>query len=872
MKYLVAALLLVPVMAFTYTWDSWEDRCTDDYYTDFTIYSMNASYRSSSGIAFVHVEPRVDVIRYLPGYSSATFAGFERPLIPGFDYPSTIPLRASVNYSFFVPFEYSENEIFVRTVANTSDGQPRCSEAQWEVNDSNRVQDTNHTLVEQVIFNPATKKFQYNVTNLESKQVRMTFAVFTGTELLEASSTLIEVQGGSGDSISKSSKNQYDSFDVSSGQYEVYLVAATETKSFYKKLKLFEFYDFDLTLPELPEFRPGESYDATLVLKNTGSILDSYDITVDVPTGWEYSVVDPGSLDKGTDKELVLSYTVPELQVGSETLSINISSLNSGVTKQYDLDMTPEKLSTMEVSIRDISELKAYSTNNLSVVVIASGTVSPKMYYYVYTEPAILIRGGVGTMNVYIGEINKDSLSFDAGGSCAMSEANSMAFNAGRKMLMLGHVAYYLSSELSNTSVETLEQIKDILEAEKLKMTSEDATKLFSSAERLSLLIERIIEGWQDERSVEYFRSLREDLYLYNVDLDSLLADVGEDMSETCSSIDTVDLQVFAMDLETLQYREVPRSLPVTGPKVIELIGPSKLKAISGSSIFVDYKLKNNAGEAFEVDLEPSTDIIYAPAFVYLPADSTKDVEIRIRPPEYYEAEELQAFIEAKTRTYNLKFPLTLSIGTFDPEIIADREYAISPGEEDYFNITLRTGGLDDVFRFSVEGPSWITVPERVITKNGEAVVTVVASPPSSASGSEYVSLTAYPEDFPDYVALKSFDVFVSSEAQDLLVRVEEDEALLEGKADKLTEQQYLEASRYLRSARDDISTNEFNQAKLNLKRAENIIFSVSEEEGPGWTTYIIAAVLLVGAIVVFWKFLLPKIQGTPEAPEEEVI
>ncbi len=866
-KYLVAALLLLPVAAFTYNWDYWQDRCTDDLYTDFLIYGSNASYRASSGILIVQVEPGVDFLEYLPSYSTASFAGYERPLIPGFDYPSTLPLRSSVNYSFFIPFGYSENDFSMRVVANGSDGLPRCSQLEWEVNDSKRVEDTSLDVQGNVVFDPISGRFLYNISSAE--EVRVYFSVFSDSELFESSYAVVSPD----EPVSKSSKLRYDSFDVASGLYTVYLVAYTDDASFFKEFKLFEFFDFDLELPQVPDFRPGESYTATLVLKNTGYLSDSYDVSVDAPIGWEYSITDPGSLDRGQDRELSLSYTVPELQVGSAAIHMNVSSRFSNITKSYSIELSPEKLSTMDVSIRDIQNIQAYGRNNLSVVAVASGTVSPRLYYYVFTEPALLIRDGFGSMPVRIGEINKATVSFDVGGSCAMSEADSMAFNAGRKLLMLGNAVYYLSSEMSNETVATLQKFGDLVEGEKLKMTSESASKLFTSADRLSLIIDRLIEGWQDQRGVEYFRSLREDLYLYNVDLDGLLEDVGERMSESCSSVDTVELHLFSMDTETLQQKDVPKTLPVTGPKVIEFIGPSELKAISGSSVFVTYKLKNNAGESFEADLEPSTDVIYVPSFVYLPADSTKEVEVRVRPPEYFEAEELQAFIEIKTRTYNLRFPITLEIGNFDPEIVADSEYAVSPGSENYFNITLRTGGMDDTFRLSVEAPSWVEVPERVATEGGEATITLKVAPPSSTSGSEYVTLTAYSESFPDYVAKKSFDIFVSSEANTLLDRIVEDEGLLEDRKERLDEKSYIDARRYLRAAREAVAQNEMSQAKLELRRAENIIFSVSEGEGGGIGVYVIIA-LLVGVFgVVFWKFLLPKIKGTPEAaPEEEVI
>ncbi|MBR9689644.1 MAG: hypothetical protein GOV01_01965 [Candidatus Altiarchaeota archaeon] len=869
MKYLALLLLLVPVAAFTYTWDYWDERCVDDEFIDFRIYSENASFRTASGAVIVDVEPEVDVLDYVALYSNAEFAGFSRPMIPGFDFPSTIPLRISSNYTFYIPFGYSENIFKFTVVANTSEGEPRCLGKQWEINDTNRVQDENLTLSIKLEFNPETNKFEYNITNLEDMDVRVFVSVFSDATLFESTASLMSPTGIQGYKISKESKLEYQSFDVSSGIYEVYVVASTDGKSHLREFNLFEFYDFELTIPELPVFRPGETYQSTLVLKNIGYKTDSYDVGVGVYDGWGFTVDDPGTLDKGQDIEIDLSYTVPELHIGDASITLNLTSSQSNMTKYYSLDLTPEKLTTLEVSTRDISEIQAYSQNNVSVVVISSGTISPKIYYYVYTDPALLIRDGFGTMTAYIGEINKQTSIFEVGGSCAMSEQNSQAFNAGRKTLMFGNIVYYLTSELTEENMDTLLQIKDMVEAEKLKMTSDDAGKLFSNADKFSLLIERFVDGFEDERSTDYFRSLREDLYLYNVDLGGLLKEVGDRMSESCSSVDSVDFHVFAMDLETLQYRDIPKSIAVLGPKIIEFIGPSEIKAISGSSVFFDYVLKNNAGEGFEVDFEPSTDIILLPAFVYLPADSTKDIEMRIRPPEYFEAEDMSVDVSIQTRTYSLKFPMTLTVGPFNPELISDKEYAVSPGSEKYINLTFRTGGLDDTFRISADGPSWVKFPERFVSVDGEAILSVYVSAPTTSSGSEYVDISIYSESFPDYSISESFDIFVSSEANEILERLTEDERFLEERAELLDARAKLDAERYLRSARNDIAQNEFTSAKLNLGKAENIIFSASEEETNNTGLYLSIGVLIVAGLV-FWKFILPKIIGTPDAPVEQ--
>lgn len=866
--------MLLSTFAVTYDWEYWDDRCADysgDDGTDFTIYMGNSSYRLSSGILVIEVEPNVDVVKYVPEYSQAKFADFERSLIPnGFEFPSTISLRVSNNYSFFVPFGYlTKNDFFMRVVTNNSEGAPRCSQLEWEINDTRIISDSELSIDVVVEFNPEEGRFVYDITNNEAEEIPVSIAVFSGTGLHE-----VRFVQALGKMSQVESKNTYESIDVAQGIYEVYAVAATDEGSFFETFDLFQFYDFDMTVPTIPKFHPGDSYNIFLKLTNLGYMSDSYNISFDTPQLWVATASSSGEIEGGQDVEIQFSYTVSEYQVGSETITINVTSKNSGVTKVYEFKVEPEKLMTLLITLRDIPEITAYSNNNMTMTAASAGTISPRLYYYVYTEPALLLRRGIGTMVSQIGEINKRTINFNVGGSCAVSDPDTLAFNAGRKVLMLGNVVYYLTSEIDESGMSTLAEIEDIVEAEKLKMTSEDAGKLFTNTDRLLLSIHRFQDGWEYEEDAEYYRALRENLYLFLVDLEGTLQDVGERMSETCSSVDQVDLHLFVIDIETLQYQDIPRSLPVTGPKVIEFIGPSELRAVSGTSTYFDYTLKNNAGEGFEVDITPSSDVVkVSPAYTYLASGTSKDVEVRVSAPDYFEAENLQVYIEIKTRTYTLNFPVVLNVGIFEPELIAENEYAVSPGATQYFNITLRTGGVDDTFAISSSGPTWITLPERIVTRSGEAIITVKASPSSQASGEEYLELTFRPESFPDYSVSDSITIFVSTEANELMDRLRQNEGLLIDKEEVLSQQKYIEATRYLDKAETAITQNEYTTARLNLKRAEDIIFSVTEEEGINWGLIMAGAVLVVFA-GVFWKFLLPKIRGTTEIVqvEEEVI
>ena len=864
------ALLLMAAFA-AYDWESWDYRCNDysgEEGTDFKIYAGNSSYRVSSGILVLEVEPLVDVVRFVPEFSGAVFADFERQLVPnGFEFPSTVPLRVSNNYTFFIPFGYStENDFSITVVANNSAGEPRCSEATWEINDTHLITDSELDLEVDVSFDPDEHRFIFSVINSEAGMIPVSLAVFKDTELQEVS--FVQAEGVEGD---VTSKKEYLSLDVAQGIYDVIAVAATEDKSFHEVFSLFEFYDFNVTIPEIPPFHPEDSYSVNLRVRNLGYIHDNYDFYVNVSPGWGFTILDSVDLDMGEEAEIPLSYTVPDYQVGTGTIHVEITSKGSNVTQSFDISVEPEKLSTLLITLRDISEVTAYEMNNFTFTAAASGTISPLLYYYVYTEPALMIRKGIGSVTAEVGEITRESVVFQVGGSCAMDGPNTMAFNAGRKVLMIGEAIYQLTSVVDDSIVPVLESLDETVEAEKLKMTSEDSSKLFTNADKLSTTIEKFLDGFEYEEDNEYFRALREDLYLFLVDLEGTLQDVGDRMSETCSSVDEVEMYLYVMDMETLQYQEVPRSLFVEGPKVIEFIGPSELKAVSGTSTYFDYVLKNNAGEGFEIDMTPSSDIVrVSPAYTYLGSGDSKDVEVRVSAPDYFEVSGMQSYIEIKTRTYTLNFPVTVDVGIFEPEIIADSEYAVSPGATQYFNITLRTGGLDDIFTITYSGPTWITVSERAVTKEGEATISIQASPLSSTSGEEYVDISFRPESFPEYSVSDSFTVFVSTEANELLSRLRQDEDLIEEKQEIMSQKEYVEAMRYIDKAETAIMQNDFTDARLNLKRAENIIFSVTDEGGINWGL-VLAGVVLVGFGAVFWKFLLPKIRGTPEEKAETI-
>ena len=130
-------------------------------------------------------------------------------------------------------------------------------------------------------------------------------------------------------------------------------------------------------------------------MTNLGYMSDSYNISFEAPPLWGATVTSFGEIEGGQDAEIQFSYTVPEFQVGAETITINVTSKNSEVTKVYEFDMEPERLTTLLITLRDISEITAYNNNNMTMTTASSGTISPRLYYYVYTEPALLLRRGV---------------------------------------------------------------------------------------------------------------------------------------------------------------------------------------------------------------------------------------------------------------------------------------------------------------------------------------------------------------------------------------------------------------------------------------------------------------------------------------------
>ncbi len=875
MKKILIMFLLFSVIFASCTfdefeWADFEDRCSEKDCSDFVIYFNASKYRESSGFITLDVVSEEDQVKYIPDFSFATSAGAETQILPGFNYPLVSLIHAGVNYSYFIPSTWSDDRpIFFRLVVNDSEGYPKCSQANWELVNDLFLDDSLLNLNAEVNFNQSTHKFEFDLKNNEVEDLEVFISVFLDNELKESTRVDLHASGSGSDEIIKESRFEYESLNVSRGIYTTYVVAKTETKSFLLFDETFLFYDFELEVPEIPKFRPGESYSLDLLLKNTGSLLDEFDVFVDVLgvglgelAGWSLSVTDPGTIDKGGEKVIKLSYTVPELQIGSQTLQFNVSSEELGI-KTFDLVLRPQTQSNLEVNLRDISEVNAYEENNFSVVVYSSGTVSPLMFYYVYTEPALYIRRGVSSLIAEVGEINRDVVEFDVGGSCAMTEDNTRAFNAGRKVWMLGKVVYELTANLNTLEIETLLTLKDIVDAEKLKMTSEEANSLFSDTERLLGIIEDFVEGIQEEEDSEYFRNEREDLYLFLISFENELEDVGTDMSETCSSVDEVNLILFSIDLSTLDDREVTKTVFVEGPKVIELIGPYELKAISGESVSYEYILKNNAGEGFEIDFEPSDDIINMRSFIYLDAYSSKDIEIDLRPPEYFEVEELQVYINVKTRTHSIDFPLTVHIGKFEPELIFKEEYGVSPGSSQIVNLTLRTGGLDDAFSLSFTGPPWISLPNKIVTEKGEAKIKLEMSPSLSDIGSEEIEIELISNTF-HIVISEDIEIYVSAEANVLINRLERNKKILEEKRELLSEREYYDVVDYLNEAEQAISENRYSTAKLRFNNAENILFKEIDEEGFNFALIIIP--LILGAFgFAFWKFLLPKIKGTPE-------
>lgn len=864
---ILAAMLLLPAFAYTYTWNrNWEDRCTDDELVDFVVYWNASEYRTSTGMLVLRVEPRTDYLKYLRNYSYIKFAGDLKPLIPGFPFPDYL-LRAGVNYTFFVPFEFSENSLEMRVVGNSTGGEPRCELAGWGLKSWHRKGDVRMPLSSAVKFDPSTHRFVYTLTNDGVEPVENVFiAVFSGTELEEVRFTTAS-QG----ETELESLREYNSSDVSAGRYTVYVVAENETASHFEVHNLFEFYDFELETPEKKEFLPGESYDIRLTLRNTGYLADSYYVNVSVPENWVVTVTSPGSLSRGESKDITLHYEVYQYQVGEEVLSINVTSKETGRVKEYRLELVPKGYTVIVPQISGISSISAYSANKFNLTVASSGTVNPSIFYYTYTEPAILITGGVGNFEAEVGEISTRDIEFTAGSACAFQNEDAMGFNAGRKVLMLAKLTYEISSDKGK--VQELERIREMVDIEKLKMTSTNSQRLFSQADSLEQWIDRYVEAINSSRSSEYLASLRENLYLKILDIDATLQEAGSRMSEDCYSVEGVRLSVGLTDANTLQSKEAEIQVDVEGAKMFELIGPTELKAIAGDTTEYSFKLKNNAPEDFVIGIVPGTDIIKIPEEVYLRAGAVKTVNLRIRPDEFME-DELSTYIELRSRTYTIQFPLTVSVGKLDPQLSASSLYAVMPNQESWINITLRTGGLDDTFHVELDGPEWVEGPDKVVTEDGKGIIRLRVMAPESSDRYEGVDLRVTSESFPDYTARKGFDIKVDTETPALLERVNSYRRLAESKKEggTLSAENYRLVMDTLEDAERYLSQGKISTAKIKLNAASKILSREEKQGGPNYRL-IAALLVLAGSAFAFWKFLLPRIRGTGRPPvEEEVI
>ncbi len=886
----LAALVMMPVLAAD--WGDWEWDCNYGDYEDssnFLIYVNATKYYSGAQFLELTVKPKIDNAEFLMNYSEIRISENSQPLIPAFDFPSDLFLsRSYKNGSFFVPYipSLGEEKFELMLAANLSVGEAselRCTTKAWiplpEISDPLPRMDEDAFMLN-VFFEPATRRFNFTVRaacpepdeqGVCGDEILMYLAVVdTQTnKVAEVRTVSLDRPITASSEVRHAdyaSSLQYDSFEVANGRYKTYVFAFDMVNDqaaavYLKETPIFDFKDFELIVGTLPNIVPGESGELHLTLRNVGTQVDKYAHSEYVMDGLRgFTIAGFKNLEKGETADIIIKFEVSEYEVGSKTIVLNIRSLGSGLSKNYTIVLTPEKRIDMVPTVTAPMSLTAYDTNPINITFLFESTIQPRVFWTVFTDPALVISKGFGYKDLLTGStINKVQSSFDLGGSCALGMADTEAFNAGRKVLIYSLAAYDISSGMDNESVGELEGLLTLIDNEKLSMATTASSKLFSRTERLVGIIENIIDAYKYGASDSRQHALREDLYLFTVDFENELRLVGERMSEECTAVDNVNFYLYVFSGDTLQEWIKSRQLNIEGSTVIELIGPKQVKAISGDSVSVDYIVKNLAGEDFEVDVEPTSDIVYVTPYFSLKAGESKTISLRFRPPDYYETDDEKIFVKISTRDHEISFPILLSVGEFDPRLQVE-DVSVIPGTEAFAVFAVSTGGLDDNFEITSDCPAWVEFPDSVSTQEGFGNFTVAVAPAGNLKEGTYsCEFRLVPKSFPDYTIRKDFVVSVSAEALTLRERsagywdwyMEVKDSI--ERADQITiENNFDKANRY-------INQGEYTSAKLALNKIETSLSNVKQEERRISPLVFVAvgSVLVIGFIL--WKFVLVK-------------
>ncbi|MBR9681328.1 MAG: hypothetical protein GOV00_00855 [Candidatus Altiarchaeota archaeon] len=888
LRYLVVVVAVMALFApaLSAEWGEWEWECEYgevEESSNFLVFVNDTKYYSSGGFMELFVRPKIEDADFLEDYSELRISESTQPLLPAFDFPSDEFLAYTYRTgSFFVPYIPSTwDEPFEFLIAaNSSLGELKCTLNSWipleEITDDLPLMEAFNSYA---AFDPATRHFNFvlepscpsdDVNEICWGSVSAYLVVFdTQTNRVsEVRNILVVRPGGSGDTLTEEfpSTLEYDSYEVSTGRYTTYIFAFdiddnVPTNVYFTEVPNFQFRDFEVEVGTVPNIVPGESLEIHLTLKNVGTLIDDYDYITYAPDLWMPTLHEVNSLDAGEDNQVIIRLDVPEHVFGDYEVILNVVSEGTGLSRNYTIALSPEKTIYLVPTLVSPLSLTAYDSNPLNVTFLFEATLEPRVFWTVYTEPALLITKGHGYTDLLIGStINKAHTTFDLGGSCAFGLADTDAFNAGRRMLIYSLTAYDLTSTVSNETLESLNSLLALVDDEKLLMASTTSTKLFTRTEKLANIIEDIVDVYSYDSSTSRKKALREDLYLFTLDFENELQSVGEKMAEDCTVVDEVTFYLYVFSKDTLEDWTNSRRLVLDGSTVLELIGPTEVKAIAGDSTIVEYVVKNSAGEDFEVYLEPSSDIVQVTPYFFLEAGELKTVDFKFRPPDYYEVQGEKIFVEISTRSHTMNFPITLSTGEFDPQLDTE-DVAVIPGTDADITFILETGGIDDIFDIASDCPGWVSLPETSSTFNGFGNVTVLMTPNANVNEDNYLcEIIATPKSFPDYRVREDFLISVSAEALTLRGKMASYQEWYDEVKESLERTNQIAIETYFDQANREINQGEYVSAKLALKRVENLLAATGQSENEGVSPIVFVAVgfiLLLGFIL--WKFVLVK-------------
>lgn len=657
-------------------------------------------------------------------------------------------------------------------------------------------------------------------------------------------------------------------------ELEVIVFARNETEGYYgfSTGNFLNFADVSVDMEKPDSMSPGDSIDLRITLRNTGTLQDSYSLSLSAPEGWETQSSQTREIVSNDLAQIELPLTAPTDFQESASFTLVITSARGRVvsvpftiTAARQLQIVPDLVIPSIVVIGDEIDY--------TVTMRAYGTTSGEVQYLVLPDPFVRNTFQDGKATAQLGRLN---LHPDTGSiieACGLDyEASSIAQTA-RIARMYGNMARWISQSPSGR-MEEMGMINERLTELKLVLVEVRAA---TKVENLIARIDRFIEDYEEGRDLT---DARESLSIAVNDLEETIPKMDEELFEGgCQELDELTFKLFVLPYGDFNLTSAEKTVDVTGTKTIILDTESNnIRIQSGKERTIIINVTNGAETEREFTFRASGS---AASWAYLPRDTdllpgySDLVELEIEPPTYV-AGEYDFNLIVESAPYSASLPFILEVGTFEVVLTVTEETTVEPGEVQELNVTVKNlGDLTDVYTISVSGPIWgdTDTKEIEISPDEEFSFPFVLSPGEDVAEGKYTfTITATSEAYDRVYDFGKVGVDITYEAaivRSRLARARERLDTFVGLDGWNSDLRDIESQ--LESAQEYIDTSRFSRATNRIISAEDDLADYEEARIPeeeGGVNFIF--VFIVIAVVAGAGFLVYKTMSKGKPPEQD--